>query len=91
MTGFRAAERRACSRSCLAGAWWPWAAASSRTTRRPSPACFTLLVPVTFETYRERLLADTTRPRLRPGMSLEEELASVYHRARGRSTPASPP
>lgn len=42
-------------------------------------ACYTLLVPVSFETYRERLLADTTRPRLRPGMSVEEELHSIYH------------
>jgi shikimate kinase len=42
-------------------------------------SCFTLLVPVTFETYRERLLTDTTRPRLRPGMSLEEEISSVFH------------
>lgn len=41
--------------------------------------CYTLLVPVSFETYRERLLKDTTRPRLRPGMTLEEELDSVYH------------
>ena len=41
--------------------------------------CYTLLVPVSFETYRERLLADASRPRLRPGMSLEEELHSVYH------------
>ena len=41
--------------------------------------CYTLLVPVSFETYRDRLLADTSRPRLRPGMSLEEELNSVYH------------
>jgi shikimate kinase len=40
--------------------------------------CFTLLVPVSFETYRERLLTDTTRPRLRPGMTLEEEISSVY-------------
>ena len=40
--------------------------------------CYTLLVPISFETYRERLLADTTRPRLRPGMSLEEEISSIY-------------
>lgn len=40
---------------------------------------FTLLIPVTFETYRERLLTDRTRPRLRPGMSLEEEISSVFH------------
>lgn len=42
-------------------------------------SCYTLLVPVSFETYRERLLADTSRPRLRPGVSLEEEIHSVYH------------
>ncbi|MDC0706995.1 shikimate kinase [Stigmatella sp. ncwal1] len=41
--------------------------------------CFTLMVPVSFETYRERLLADTTRPRLRSGMSLEEEISTVFH------------
>lgn len=40
--------------------------------------CFTLLVPVTLETYRERLLRDTQRPRLRPEVSLEEEIAQVY-------------
>ncbi len=40
--------------------------------------CYTLLVPISFETYRERLLSDTTRPRLRPGMSLEEEIRSIY-------------
>jgi shikimate kinase len=41
--------------------------------------CFAVVVPVSFETYRERLLADTSRPRLRPGMSLEEEIATVFH------------
>lgn len=41
--------------------------------------CFTLLVPISFETYRERLLADTTRPRLRPGVTLEEEIHSLFH------------
>jgi shikimate kinase len=40
--------------------------------------CYTLLVPISFETYRERLLKDTRRPRLRLGMSLEEELRAVY-------------
>jgi shikimate kinase len=40
---------------------------------------FTFVVPVSFETYRERLLADTTRPRLRPGLSLEEEISTVFH------------
>jgi shikimate kinase len=41
-------------------------------------SCYTLLVPVSFETYRERLLADTSRPRLNPGVSLDEELSSIY-------------
>ncbi|WP_232537722.1 shikimate kinase [Cystobacter fuscus] len=40
--------------------------------------CHILLVPITFETYRDRLLKDTRRPRLRPDMSLEEELSSIY-------------
>ncbi|MFL5343434.1 MAG: shikimate kinase [Hyalangium sp.] len=40
---------------------------------------FTLIVPVSFETYRERLLADTSRPRLRPGVTLEEEISTVFH------------
>ncbi|ATB33363.1 shikimate kinase [Melittangium boletus DSM 14713] len=39
---------------------------------------YTLLVPISFETYRERLLQDTRRPRLRPGVSLEEELSAIY-------------
>ena len=38
-----------------------------------------VLVPVSYETYRERLLADRTRPRLRPELSLEEEIASIFH------------
>lgn len=33
-----------------------------------------VLVPVTFETYRERLLADADRPRLYPEMTVEDEL-----------------
>lgn len=37
-----------------------------------------VLVPISFETYRERLLADSTRPRLRPALSLEEELQVVF-------------
>jgi shikimate kinase len=40
---------------------------------------FTLVVPVTFDTYRERLTADKTRPRLRADVSLEEELHSLFH------------
>lgn len=37
-----------------------------------------LLVPITFETYRERLLADVSRPRLRPDLSAEEEIAQIF-------------
>ncbi|RKH40929.1 shikimate kinase [Corallococcus llansteffanensis] len=40
---------------------------------------FTLVVPVSFDTYRERLMADTKRPRLRPDVSLEEELHAIFH------------
>lgn len=49
-------------------------------------------IPVSFRTYRERLLTDTTRPRLTPEVSLEEELRNVYrarefiHRAQPRSS-----
>jgi len=39
---------------------------------------FTVLVPLTLQTYRERLLADSTRPRLRPELSLEEEISRIY-------------
>jgi shikimate kinase len=37
-----------------------------------------VLVPIDFETYRRRMLADTSRPRLRPQLSVEEEIASVF-------------
>jgi hypothetical protein len=37
-----------------------------------------VLVPVSFEKYRERLLQDATRPRLRPELSAEEEVRAVY-------------
>ncbi len=38
----------------------------------------TVLVPVTFETYCERLLTDASRPRLRPELTVEEELRVVF-------------
>jgi shikimate kinase len=37
-----------------------------------------ILVPLSFDTYRERLLADHTRPRLHPELSLEEELRRTW-------------
>ncbi|MHB8418085.1 MAG: shikimate kinase [Myxococcales bacterium] len=37
-----------------------------------------VLVPITLESYRERLLADASRPRLRPELTLSEELDRIY-------------
>lgn len=39
---------------------------------------FTVLVPVSLETYRERLLEDRERPRLRPELTLEEEIFRIH-------------
>ncbi len=50
----------------------------------------TVEVPVTFETYRERLLADATRPRLLPGVPLEEELRAVFAEREERHRAARP-
>jgi shikimate kinase len=40
--------------------------------------CFVVLVPVSFETYRERLLPDESRPRLRPLLTKEQELSELW-------------
>lgn len=40
--------------------------------------CVVVLVPVSYETYVERLRADTTRPRLRPSVSVEAELREIF-------------
>jgi shikimate kinase len=37
-----------------------------------------VLVPLSKPTYRERLLADTQRPRLRPDLSLDQEIDWIY-------------
>lgn len=37
-----------------------------------------VLLPLSFETYAERLRADVTRPRLRPDLPLEQELSQVF-------------
>lgn len=42
-----------------------------------------VLIPVSFDTYRERLLADPTRPRLRPELSAEDELRTVFEEREG--------
>lgn len=41
-------------------------------------ACLTVLVPVSWETFAERLSADTSRPRLMPDVSLREELETIW-------------
>lgn len=41
-------------------------------------ACLTVLVPVSWETFAERLGADTSRPRLMPDVSLREELETIW-------------
>lgn len=41
-------------------------------------ACLTVLVPVSWETFAERLTADSSRPRLMPDVSLPEELETIW-------------
>ncbi len=53
-------------------------------------SCVVVDVPVTFATYSERLLADATRPRLRPELSVEEELREVYAERTERHAAARP-
>jgi shikimate kinase len=81
-TSFRAAERQALQ-AMPAGSLV--AVGGGFLSHHPEALaeCFTVVIPVSFETYRERLLADTTRPRLRPGMSLEEEISAVFHEREG--------
>lgn len=76
--GFRAAERRALLERPPGGLV---AVGGGFLSHHPEAlsGCFTVVVPVTFATYRERLLADTTRPRLRPELSLEEEISTLFH------------
>lgn len=40
--------------------------------------CLTVIVPISFETYVDRLLGDSSRPRLNPDLSLLDELREVY-------------
>jgi shikimate kinase len=77
-TSFRAAERRALLEAPPGSLV---AVGGGFLSHHPDAltGMFTLVVPVSFETYRERLLADTSRPRLRPGMSLDEEITTVFH------------
>jgi shikimate kinase/3-dehydroquinate dehydratase len=40
--------------------------------------CLPVLVPISFETYVERLEHDKKRPRLRPDLTIREELQAIY-------------
>ncbi len=52
--------------------------------------CVTVEVPISFETYVERLTQDTTRPRLRPELTLDEELREIYSEREFRHAAARP-
>lgn len=41
--------------------------------------CAPVIVPIGFATYRERLLADSSRPRLRPELTVEDEIVEIFH------------
>lgn len=75
--GFRRAERETFSstdpRACVAvgGGFLSLHADLLKDT-------FPLLIPVSFESYCLRLREDRTRPRLRPELSIEEELREVF-------------
>jgi shikimate kinase len=74
---FRAAERSAfrhLPRGCVVSVGGGFLAAHAPVL----VGCVVVLVPVTFETYVERLRRDTTRPRLRPELSVDAELREVF-------------
>lgn len=75
--GFRAAERETFL-SLAPGGVVAVGGGFLASHRDALTGCLTVLVPISFETYRERLLADTTRPRLRPHLSREDELREVF-------------
>ena len=52
--------------------------------------CVTVEVPISFETYVERLTLDTTRPRLRPELSVDQELREVYQEREFKHAAARP-
>lgn len=52
--------------------------------------CVTVEVPISFETYVERLTQDSTRPRLRPELTLDQELREIYSEREFRHASARP-
>ncbi len=77
LLSFRAAERSAFRQlpsSCVVSVGGGFLASHAPVLA----GCVVVLVPVTYETYVERLRADDTRPRLRPELSNEAELREVF-------------
>lgn len=74
---FRAAERaafRQVPRGCVVSVGGGFLASHA-----PALAgCVVVLVPITYDTYVERLRQDATRPRLRPELSIQAELREVF-------------
>lgn len=53
-------------------------------------SCVTVEVPISFETYVERLSRDATRGRLRPELPLDQELREIYQEREYRHAAARP-
>ena len=75
--GFRAAER-ACFESLPRGALVACGGGFLSSHPEALQGCLPVLVPISLETYCERLRADTSRPRLHPELTFEEELREVF-------------
>lgn len=86
---FRAAEREAflsLPRGCVVAVGGGFLSAHAEVLR----GSVVVLVPITFETYCDRLRADTSRPRLRPALSLDEELREIYFEREEKHRAARP-
>lgn len=75
--GFRAAER-ACFASLPRGSLVACGGGFLANHPGALAGSIAVLLPVTLETYCERLRADTSRPRLRPELPYEQELRDVW-------------
>lgn len=77
LDGFRRAER-ACFQSLPRGSVVACGGGFLSTHASVLRGCVSVLVPITAETWFERMRADTSRPRLHPELTLEEELQQVW-------------
>lgn len=75
--GFRAAERD-CFFSLPRGALVACGGGFLSNHPDALKGCVAVQIPISFDTYRERLRDDPTRPRLRPELSIDDELREVY-------------